>query len=331
MNNISLILLSIFLFSCVNFKENKEHRLILNLNDVKKISFQCGSEIIPLSINDEALLIEKINSAKHIGQVKGIVKNNLTIYLNNNDTINVRLLGNKFKWNKSKDWAYELNLDERYFDKLCLIKAEKEHIKTSIQIEGDYNQKNKFENDTSELIVIDSLSLAYIIIYEPELATLNLKFYKKEVDNWVFDYSIDSISSSYPTKKIDFIDFNFDGIEDAKLFIGTGARGANANYEIFIRDKNSKKFNHVKNSYVAPNLSPNSKTKKVEGTRFYGKTRFEEYIIIGDSLIIEKGIEVWSTRDWTYRYYEFYNQKGNITNSYLDSVKDYGESSYSPE
>lgn len=322
-----LIILSVFTFSCIDFKEKKEQMLSLKADDIKEILFTCGETTITLNSGEISYLIEKINSAKHIGPVKGIVKNNLTIYLNNHDTIRVRLLDNKFKWDKSNDWAYELNIKENYFETLCLIKAKNEHI----QIDGNYNQKNQFENDTSELIIVDSLSLAYIIIYDPKLAALDLKFYKKEMDNWVFDYSIDSVSSSYPTKKLDFLDFNFDGIEDAKLFTGTGARGANANYEIFIRDKKSKKFNQLKNSSVAPNLSPNSKTKKIEATRFYSKTRFEEYIVLDDSLIIEKGVEVWSTGDWTYRYHEFYNKNRDFINSRLDSVKDYGEGAYSLE
>ena len=79
----------------------------------------CGENITQLSSEKTAYLIDKINSAKKVGPVKGIVRQRLTIYLNDNDTINIWLLGNWFKWDKSGDWAFELNIDKDYFNQKC--------------------------------------------------------------------------------------------------------------------------------------------------------------------------------------------------------------------
>jgi hypothetical protein len=115
-----LILLSLFLVSCFGLMENKAHRLILNQNDIRKISFHCGDIEIPLNTAEKSLIIEQINSAKHIGPVIGLVKQKMTVYFNNNDTIQVRFIANTFKWNKSKDYAYKLNFDVNYFNEICL-------------------------------------------------------------------------------------------------------------------------------------------------------------------------------------------------------------------
>lgn len=165
MRILGLIYLSIFLLSCFSFKENKDHRLTLNQTEVREIVFQCGQSKILINSNDAALLIEKINSAKYIGPVKGIVRYNLTVYLQNNDTINIRFLGDQFKWNKGGDFAYEMDLDEEYFNRICSqVERNQIEIDTLIKIPNPigtikriFDQYNANEESTDSPDNRDSL------------------------------------------------------------------------------------------------------------------------------------------------------------------------------
>lgn len=122
MKYIILILIILSFNSCLNFKENPESRLHIEQKDIKSVYLICNNDSIKIESTD---LISKINSAKSIGLIKGIVRNNLIVCLKNNDTIQIRLIDNQFKWNKSADWTYELNIEKDYFNKICTTHYEK--------------------------------------------------------------------------------------------------------------------------------------------------------------------------------------------------------------
>lgn len=149
-----------------------------------------------------------------------------------------------------------------------------------------------FNRDTSELHILDSLGFAYNCIFDPSDHFLTLKFYKRTLGKWVFDYRIDSIRSQMGDDSLQIMDYNFDGIPDARLSCGTGGRGANEFFEVFIRNPKTKKFKRLITLNNPPNLTPNPKTKKVEATRFYGKTIVEEYRIENDTLRFEREWEI---------------------------------------
>lgn len=184
--------------------------------------------------------------------------------------------------------------------------------------------------DTSELIIIDSIGIGFKSIYNYENNLIKIEFHQQNKGEWIVMQSIDSIFSQSTQNEIDLMDFNFDGLDDIRLFTSTGGRGSNEYYEVFLRNKNNE-FKRLKSSDMPPNIIPNSKTKKVEAVRFYGKTRFEDHFIINDSLILEKSREVWTNGNWTYTKNNQYDQNGVVSKSSIDSIFDDGENEYNPE
>ncbi|MFL0123002.1 hypothetical protein V2611_14525 [Tenacibaculum maritimum] len=202
MKNLIIITLSLILTSCFEFKDNKEYRLNLNESEIQKMTYKCGEQIIPLDSEKITYLTEKINSSKHIGPVKGIVRQNLTIYLKNSDTINVRLIGNKFKWDKSGDWAYELDIDDNYFDELCQkelsksLKIEKP-VKT---IERIFNQYNEFQESTDSQDNLDSLKHSLKKLENTEVSDSDLTLI---VNVWMY-YTVTDFSTMEYTENVLF-------------------------------------------------------------------------------------------------------------------------------
>lgn len=110
----------IFLSSCLSYQDNPDHRLVLEKENIKEITFQCfQSETILLNHEEIDFLIKKINTAKPAGPRKAIITSNLTIYLIDNDSIKIRIDSDYFKWKNSGDWSYQLDIDKDYFQKKC--------------------------------------------------------------------------------------------------------------------------------------------------------------------------------------------------------------------
>jgi len=199
MRILGLIYLSVFLLSCFSFKENKDHRLTLNQIEIREIVFQCGQSKILINSDETALLIEKINSAKYIGPVKGIVRHNLTVYLKNNDTINIRLLGGQFKWNKGGDFAYEMDLDKEYFSRICSqVDRNQIEIDTLIKIPNPigtikrvFDQYNTNEESTDSPDNLDSMRRSLQILETQKVSEGDLMLM---VNIWLY-YTVTDFST----------------------------------------------------------------------------------------------------------------------------------------
>ena len=207
MKKLLFISLSILLTSCFGFKENKDRKLNIKKETVKKATIQCGEDIIILSSDEITSLIDKINSAKQIGPVKGIVRKRLTIYLNNNDTINIRLLGNSFKWDKSADWAFKLNIDKDYFNQKCseinLKKTEDVEGLLNIQIplktiERILNQYNEFQESTDSQDNLDSLRQSLKMLEKEQLTKTDLTLI---INVWMY-YTVTDFSTLEYTESV---------------------------------------------------------------------------------------------------------------------------------
>jgi len=176
--------------------------------------------------------------------------------------------------------------------------------------------------DTGQLHKIDSLGFAYQIVHDGK-TTLKIDFYKFKSNKWSYHYSLDSIFSSVPDEKLEFMDFDFDGYLDARMFTGTSARGANEYFKVFLRNRNNEKFYILKDNNP-PNLMPNSITQSIQSTRYLGiigsKEIVEEYIISGDSLITIETTETWIENQWKHTLSVFYNEKGEQNSSRHDST-----------
>lgn len=113
------LFITIIAYSCFNDKIHDKHRLVLNKENIEKFEFYCLDSLIELDRVQIDYILDKIDQAKNKGLIKGIVKQRMKIRLNNGDSIKISLLGNKFKWNKSHDWTFELDIERDYFDNLC--------------------------------------------------------------------------------------------------------------------------------------------------------------------------------------------------------------------
>ncbi len=208
MKNLLLLFSCVFFASCFRYGENPDHRLTLDQKEVRQMIFQCGDNLVSLDSEETALLVNKINSAIPIGPVKGIVRQNLIIYLHNNDTIKMKLLGNKFKWNKSGDWAYEVDFDETYFEKKCALAIDRNNnleatlkIQNPIQtIERIFNRYNTAQESTDSQSNLDSLKQSLKIL---ETTPLNANDLKLIVNVWMY-YTVTDFSTVKYTKNVLF-------------------------------------------------------------------------------------------------------------------------------
>ena len=199
--------MSILLISCIGFKENKDRKLNIKKETVQNITFQCGEDTIQLSSKEMDSLIDKINSAKQIGPVKGIVRQRLTIYLNNKDTINIRLLGNWFKWDKSGDWAFELSIDKDYFNQKCseIYSKKTKDIEELLQIkdplktiERIFNQYNEFQESTDSQDNLDSLRQSLKVLENKQLNKTDLTLI---INVWMY-YTVTDFSTLEYTESV---------------------------------------------------------------------------------------------------------------------------------
>lgn len=114
-----LFLFCLVCTSCINAKKNKELRLEIDEKSVKKIILDCGDQLVQLSDGEAKFLILQINSAKPVGLVKAIVRQELMIHYFDKDSLKISLFENQFKWAEGKDWTYKLAISEDYFSRKC--------------------------------------------------------------------------------------------------------------------------------------------------------------------------------------------------------------------
>ena len=207
MKKLILIFIPILLISCIGLKSDKNHRLILEKEKVKKVILNCGQNRLALDPETTHFIIDKINTAKQFGLLKGIVRQDLRIFLNNTDTINIRLIENKFKWDKSGDWAYELDIADGYFDQYCREERLKvlkpaEHslsIQNPIKtIERIFNQYNEFQESTDSQSNLDSLSQALKILESQNVNQADLTLI---INVWMY-YTVTDFSSQELTENV---------------------------------------------------------------------------------------------------------------------------------
>lgn len=193
--------------SCSGFQENNDRKLNIRKETVKKAIIECGDDSIQLSSDEIASFIDKINSAKQIGPVKGIVRKRLTIYLNNNDTIKIRLLGNNFKWDKSADWAFKLNIDKDYFSQKCseLNLTKKEEVESFFKnqnplktVERIFNQYIEFQESTDSQDNLDSIRQSLKILEKEQLTKSDLTLI---INIWMY-YTVTDFSTLEYTESV---------------------------------------------------------------------------------------------------------------------------------
>ncbi|TDQ11002.1 XAC2610-related protein [Pedobacter metabolipauper] len=89
------------------------------------------------------------------------------------------------------------------------------------------------------------------------------------------------------SEKPKYVDFNNDGIKDLLVFSGTGARGINEFYYLYLIEKKSHKLIKVKGFEKITNPEYNEKYKVIVGTGYAGKVNYSIYKIDKNNTIYE--------------------------------------------
>ncbi|MES2775733.1 MAG: hypothetical protein V4722_16280 [Bacteroidota bacterium] len=110
----------------------------------------------------------------------------------------------------------------------------------------------------ASIMIDDSLPKAYV------------RFYLKENETWKLQYSFEDVTWSGGAFLPEMTDFNNDGYKDLKYLKGTGARGGNGIYNLFIYDKKGDSLIYILNSNEYPNLYYNTETNSINSNFLTG-------------------------------------------------------------
>ncbi len=139
--------------------------------------------------------------------------------------------------------------------------------------------------------------------------------------------TIGPLESQFGNTKPDFEDYNQDGLPDLKLKYGSGLRGANTLFRLFVQDTTSRLI-YIKGSEAISNLEFDIERQVVTGTFYYSGISFVDFKFLTDSLIETSGVDVLADSVWTYREYYIIDSLGKKTIVRKDSVKDGGEGGF---
>jgi len=209
MNKLSIIVLCFILVSCFSNSnyEKDELRLNLQLKNIEKIIFQCDGNSIELNSQETIMLVDKINSAKGKGMIKSAKNNRLSIYFTNLDTVTIHASGKLFKWNGSGDYAFELDIDENYFNHKCSELSLKEktdsikvlEIESPIKtVERIFNQYNEFEESTDSQDNLDSLKQSFSNLEKGMLSKADLTLI---INVWMY-YTVTDFQTRMHTENV---------------------------------------------------------------------------------------------------------------------------------
>lgn len=130
------------------------------------------------------------------------------------------------------------------------------------------------------------------IIHSADSSKFKIRLYKKTNDQWLQIQTIIDDNEVFPTPKIHFKDFNNDGLKDLLVFIGTGAKGGNAFYNLYLFDPTASKLKFIKGSDFHPNLNYNKRMNCLDS---FGLTAGSETVFLrikNDSIVPFAGISI---------------------------------------
>lgn len=129
-----------------------------------------------------------------------------------------------------------------------------------------------------------------------------------------------------------FRDMNNDGITDMELSIGTGMRGSNEFFYLFFFNPVSRGLEKAKGVDWIVNPVYDSLSGHIQSMSLHGSgCEVADYRIIrGDSLALYSWTNLWVENGMTYQEKKIYNTTGKVIRTQKDSIRDGGESCYSP-
>ena len=134
-----------------------------------------------------------------------------------------------------------------------------------------HNGPKQQKTDTISVFV-DSINIAVpkrskiwlaSILIDDSIPKTFVRFYSKGNNTWKMNYSFEDEHWSGDVMNPDIADFNNDGYRDFKHLKGTGARGGNGIYNLFIYDKKGDSLAYVLNSNEYPNLYYNKEINSI--------------------------------------------------------------------
>lgn len=131
------------------------------------------------------------------------------------------------------------------------------------------HNRQKFDTITvfvdSTKIAIPKSSKVWLanIVIDDSIPKAFVHFSSKKNNTWKMTYSFEDEHWSGDVIEPETTDFNNDGYKDFKYLKGTGARGGNGIYNLFIYDKKGDSLIYVVNSNEYPNLYYNKETNSI--------------------------------------------------------------------
>ena len=167
-------------------------------------------------------------------------------------------------------------------------------------------------SETANLKIAVPDKLAYQSTIDTPNHLVNLELFHYKNNQWKNIQTIDSIKSQFGNDSLEIMDFNFDNFMDFRIQTGTGGRGANLYYDVYVFAPNKNQYVRIENNI--PNIQSDKDSKLIMGIRYFShKTNFEYYNLKNNTLLIAKQIEVIDNGNWTNRKYSYYNDLGEVT------------------
>lgn len=117
-------------------------------SQISKIALDCNNQLFDLNQNDQDELFQILSEAQGVGMFKGIVHNNIYLCTQNNDTLKLRALDNKFKTPQHGDYTFKMMVAEDYLDKLCISYQNGVSMSSIAQIKMIFDEYIKYDEST---------------------------------------------------------------------------------------------------------------------------------------------------------------------------------------
>ena len=161
----------------------------------------------------------------------------------------------------------------------CGFKFYDSHIIKSLVSYGSFNY-------VDSLSISNSGNYAITYVFNDSIMDYKVNFFKRNRNGWDLIQTIDSLENMAGVINAKFKDFNNDNVRDFMLYKGTGARGANEFYYVFLVDTLNNQLVRIKNGDDIPNIDYND---KISGIFYSGGTSYVNYKLQKDSLVETDG------------------------------------------
>ena len=220
---------------------------------------------------------------------------------------------------------------------LCLVfyscsSPKKESSSTDQNNVNSINSINDNEIQHSEFVTksfILNENIKIDFLFDPISEILHFEIIDSTGPDNIKIQRFSNYESEFGSNNPRLVDFNSDGLLDLLIDYGTGARGSNQFYYLFIRNVQTFQFELIEESAKIPNLYFNEERNVIEGTYFYDGVSFVDFRLENDQLIKTAGIDAWDNNGWTFHEKYQFDKTGNKINVERDSIMDNYESLYS--